>query len=240
MIVKLLGRKIGFKVFETRLQQLWVRKGIISLIDLGNEFFLVNFSHGDDQEYALTEGPWLIFDHYLTVCEWRPNFSPSTKSIERVAVWVRFSGLPIEYYDFKILSFIGHRSGRTVTVDKNILGQERGKYARLCVEVDLTKPLLAMFELKRQTYTIEYEGLHLLCPACGCFGHYLEGCAEKGAAVVAPAESTTRQDNDEGSSKPAVRPWLVVQKGRRPRRASVQNIESSQGKENSIGLGSRF
>lgn len=169
MIVKLLGRKIGFKVLETRLQQLWVRKGIISLIDLGNEFFLVNFSHGDDQEYALTEGPWLIFDHYLTVCEWRPNFSPSTKSIERVAVWVRFSGLPIEYYDFKILSFIGHRSGRTVTVDKNILGQERGKYARLCVEVDLTKSLLAMFELKRQTYTIEYEGLHLLCPACGCF-----------------------------------------------------------------------
>lgn len=47
-IVKLLGRKIGYKVLESRLKQ---------IIDLGNEFFLVNFSNEDDHKFALTKGP---------------------------------------------------------------------------------------------------------------------------------------------------------------------------------------
>jgi hypothetical protein len=70
--------------------------------------------------------------------------------------------------------------GSTVKVDKNTLMQERGKYARICVEVDLTKSLLAMFMIKGRKYNVEYEGLHLLCKTCGKFGHYSEGCPEKG------------------------------------------------------------
>ncbi|RZB83991.1 hypothetical protein D0Y65_032446 [Glycine soja] len=85
--VKLLGRKIRFKVLENRLKQMWVRKGIIHMIDVGNDFFLVLFSHPEDKAKAQTEGPWLIYDHYLVVREWSPNFHPSSKAIEKVAVW---------------------------------------------------------------------------------------------------------------------------------------------------------
>ena len=35
--LKLLGRKIGFKALESRLKQMWVRKGII-VIDIDNDF----------------------------------------------------------------------------------------------------------------------------------------------------------------------------------------------------------
>ncbi|PNX76780.1 hypothetical protein L195_g032739 [Trifolium pratense] len=75
-----------------------------------------------------------------------------------------------------MLHFIGNRIGRTVKVDRTTTTQARGKYARLCVEVDLTKPLLAMFQIKDRYYKVEYEGLHMLCLACGTFGHYKEGC----------------------------------------------------------------
>ncbi|GAU10508.1 hypothetical protein TSUD_420790 [Trifolium subterraneum] len=126
-----------------------------------------------------------IYDHYLTVKEWSPNFQPESDTIEEVAVWVRISGLPIEYYDSEILHFIGNRMGKTVKVDKNTLTQERGKYARLCVQVNLSKPLLAMFSIKDRKYKIEYEGLHLLCITCGRFGHYKEGCPNKGGAQQA-------------------------------------------------------
>ncbi|PNX57927.1 hypothetical protein L195_g058937, partial [Trifolium pratense] len=113
------------------------------------------------------EGPWMIYDHYLVVSAWSSNFDPASATVSKTAVWVRFSGLPIEYYDSRILHFIGNRIGKTVKVDKKTLLQERGKFARLCVEVDLSKPLLAMFELKGRHYTVEYEGLHLLCLSCG-------------------------------------------------------------------------
>lgn len=85
----------------------------------------------------------------LTVREWIPDFRPSYASIGRVAVWIRVSGFPIEYYDPKILHDIGNRIGRLVKIDMSTLLQERGKYARICVEVDLSKPLLAIFELKK-------------------------------------------------------------------------------------------
>jgi hypothetical protein len=64
------------------------------------------------------------------------------------AVRVRISGFLIEYYDDNVLHFIGNEIGQTVKVDKNMLMQVMGKYARLCVEVDLAKALLAMFTIK--------------------------------------------------------------------------------------------
>lgn len=81
-------------------------------------------------------------------------------------------GLPIEYYDSKVLSFIGNWIRKTMKVDKNTLMQEHGKYDMLFFEVDLTKPLLSMFTIKERKYKIEYEGLHPICINCGRFGHY--------------------------------------------------------------------
>lgn len=176
VIVKLLGRTIGFKALETRLQDMWIKNGIMSIADLENNFFLVKFSSKEDMNFALSEGPWLIYDHYLIVRKWAPNFDPDLETIGSAAVWVRLPKLPMEYYDEEILTWMGNRIGTTVKVDLTTSLQSRGKFARICVQVDLGKPLLAMYTLKERDYSIEYEGLHFLCLGCGRFGHYVEGC----------------------------------------------------------------
>ncbi|KAF7811664.1 putative ribonuclease H protein At1g65750 family [Senna tora] len=53
---------------------------------------------------------------------------------------------------------------------------ERGRFARICVEVDLSKHLLAKFTLRKKTRRIEYEGLHMICFSCGVYGHRKENC----------------------------------------------------------------
>jgi hypothetical protein len=234
VIVKLLGRRIGYKALETRLKQMWVRKGVINIIDLGNDYYLVAFTHEEDKNAAMSDGPWFIYDHYLTVREWSPNFHPASDTIKSVAVWIRVSGLPIEYYDTKVLNFIGNRVGKTVKVDKNTLQQERGKYARLCVEVNLTKPLLAMFSIKGRKYHIEYEGLHMLCITCGKFGHYREGCSNK----MKPQEASSGEKQDppttnggENNSE-AAGPWVVVQKQKRNRKTKEKDIPTTDGRRN--------
>ncbi|KAK2376903.1 zinc ion binding / nucleic acid binding protein [Trifolium repens] len=218
VIVKLLGRRIGYKALETRLKQMWVKKGIINIIDLGNDYYLVTFSHDFDHGTALMNGPWFIYDHYLTVKEWSPDFHPQSDTIKKVAVWVRISGLPIEYYDARVLKSIGNKIGSTVKVDKNTLMQERGKYARICVEVDLTESLLAMFMIKGRKYNVEYEGLHLLCKICGKFGHYSEGCPEKHKVGGVQQEGNgmgSQKDGVELSGSKVEGPWMVVQKQKR-------------------------
>ncbi|KAL4365378.1 hypothetical protein AHAS_Ahas07G0100100 [Arachis hypogaea] len=66
LIVKLVGRKIGYSVMK-RLENMWSGKGSIDVIDLGHDFYLVKFYSQEDLDYALLEGPWKIYDHYLAV-----------------------------------------------------------------------------------------------------------------------------------------------------------------------------
>ncbi|KAI9118707.1 hypothetical protein K1719_010152 [Acacia pycnantha] len=65
VIAKLLGRTIGYKLLLSILQSLWAKRGVISLINIGNRFFVVKLTNKDYLN-ALTGGSWMIFDHYLT------------------------------------------------------------------------------------------------------------------------------------------------------------------------------
>lgn len=56
------------------------------------------------------------------------------------------------------------------------LMMERAKFARVCVEVDLRKILVSKFKLNGRIYNVEYEGLHLVCFGCGCYGHKKDEC----------------------------------------------------------------
>ncbi|KAK2359720.1 zinc ion binding / nucleic acid binding protein [Trifolium repens] len=243
LIVQLLGRKIGFKPLETRLKQLWVRQGVINIVDLGYDYFLVTFTSEEDHTTAQVGGPWLIYDHYLAVREWSADFNPAVESVKSIAVWFRFSGLPIEYYDAKLLHVIGDRIGRSVKVDKTTLYQEHGKYARLCVEVDLTKPLLAMFTIKGRHYKVEYEGLHFLCLNCGIFGHYVEGCPKRSTESSKSGEnqgSETAKRGEHGQQPMVERPWTVVQKQRLPRKSKDHSNNNGGVNKEPNSKGSRF
>ncbi|KAL4327859.1 hypothetical protein AHAS_Ahas13G0142200 [Arachis hypogaea] len=54
----------------------------------------------------------------------------------------------------------------------------RGRFARICVEIDLTKKLIPRISVLGSTLNIEYEGLHLICFICGLYGHRSEDCSE--------------------------------------------------------------
>ncbi|KAI9127677.1 hypothetical protein K1719_000670 [Acacia pycnantha] len=47
----------------------------------------MKLTNKEDYLHALTGGPWMLFDHYLTVRPWEPAFQPMTASINKVAVW---------------------------------------------------------------------------------------------------------------------------------------------------------
>ncbi|KAI9110182.1 hypothetical protein K1719_018624 [Acacia pycnantha] len=86
LIVKLLGKEIGYKLLLSILQSLWAKKGVITLINIGNGFFVVKFTNKEDYSKALTGGPWMIFDHYLTVRPWEPLVRHEEEKAEIVVV----------------------------------------------------------------------------------------------------------------------------------------------------------
>ncbi|EEF46729.1 conserved hypothetical protein [Ricinus communis] len=68
---------------------------------------------------------------------------------------------------------VGSKIGKPIRIHDAIESVSRGKFARICVEVNLTKPLLAKFKLRRPIRKIEYE---LVCFDCGKCGHRKEDC----------------------------------------------------------------
>ena len=74
VVVKLLGRSIGYKVLCNRLEALWNMSHGFSVLDLENNYFLVHFKRESDAQHEPTQGPWIVLGHYLTVQPWSPHF----------------------------------------------------------------------------------------------------------------------------------------------------------------------
>lgn len=64
-----------------------------------------------------------------------------------MAIWVMLNELPVEYYDGEVLRQIGQALGKVLRVDTHTATEARGRYSRLCVQVDVSKPLITMVRI---------------------------------------------------------------------------------------------
>lgn len=179
LVVKLLGKRLGYNTMRDRLARTWKLGTGFEILDIGHDFFMVKFDDEADRAKVMDGGPWMIFDHYLTVQRWSHAFACPTAKIDKTMVWIRFPGLNLFYYDESILMAMATVVGKPVKVDNNTLNVRRGRFARVCVEVDLTKPVVGKVWLKDFWYKVEYEGLHRICSSCGCYGHLGRDCPSK-------------------------------------------------------------
>ncbi|CAL1413224.1 unnamed protein product [Linum trigynum] len=91
---------------------------------MDKDFFLVKL--GNDQDYfkALSDGPWVIFDHYLVVQQWTPAFRFTDKLPSTMVVWVQFPGFPVHFYHKDLLFSLGNLIGKAIKLDFHTLHQQ--------------------------------------------------------------------------------------------------------------------
>ncbi len=191
--------------------------------------------------HALLGGPWLIFGHYLITQPWDKDFDADKATINKVIAWIRVPGMSLHLYDKRVLRQIGRMVGKLVKIyyNTNLFG--RAKFARLAVEVDLTKPLVASFTFKEKIHKIVYEGFPRIFFYCGHFGHVIEHCSENPEASIVhnsvspdnhgASTGPNQQDNSGPTSAQPYGPWMLVQKrGRRITRnqSKGSNVTSSR------------
>nr|POE45788.1 uncharacterized protein CFP56_42917 [Quercus suber] len=128
------------------------------------------FSLKEDHDNVLIKGPWFIREHFLSIRPWEANFRLEEANIASVAIWVRLPRLPIEYYDLEALKEIGQAIGTVLRIDTHIASKARGRYAKLCIQVDIEKPIYTIMIGKFQQ-SVVYKGIGKLCFSCGRFGH---------------------------------------------------------------------
>ncbi|CAL1395202.1 unnamed protein product [Linum trigynum] len=230
LVVRLLGIKVGFNTICSRLRAQWRPTGTMEVRDLDEDCYLVKLNNDQDYFKALTDGPWVIFDHYLVVQQWTPKFKLSDPLPKTMIVWVQLPALKIHFYHKEVLTSLGNLIGRTIKLDYHTLTQQRAKFARLAVEVDLSKPLVPRIWLDDDWQKVEYENLPTVCFECGKIGHQSTDCpllrpsslmaivtAGGGDTQLAPTEETSE-------TKQGFGPWMLVS------RKSRRNSRENQGK----------
>ncbi|CAN1131199.1 hypothetical protein LINPERHAP1_LOCUS10240 [Linum perenne] len=72
---------------------------------------------------------------------------------------------------------IGDYIGKTVRLDLATKDGSQARYARVCVEVDLSRPLFGKYVIDDRVLRVEYESLENLCFFCGTYGHKMDCCS---------------------------------------------------------------
>ncbi|KAJ4839342.1 hypothetical protein Tsubulata_048483 [Turnera subulata] len=170
VVVKLLGRIVGYHTLCGRLQTLWKPSRPMKVVDLEEDFFLVRLNCEEDYYRALTGGPWIILGHALSVQPWDSTFRPSNGRVSQAVIWARFADFPPCWYNTEVLRASGNLVGGSMRVDANTKEAIGGKYARVAVEVNLTKPLRGIVEFDDMDFKVSYEGLPSVCYGCGSMG----------------------------------------------------------------------
>ena len=76
------------------------------------------------------------------------------------------------------LNLLWKPSGRIVCVDlgSHIAMEARGRYARLCIQVDINKPLIDTILIGKFEQPVMYEGIHEFCFSYGRIGNKKASC----------------------------------------------------------------
>ncbi|KAA8521066.1 hypothetical protein F0562_011782 [Nyssa sinensis] len=148
------------------------------------------------------------------------------------AMWIHFPGLPIEYYDEKVPLDNGKRLGKPLKIDETTATSSRGKYTRIFIEMDLTKPVRTKFQPDDRWYNLEMNlCFRFVLVVVGWIIskiivviHLGRSVMPMGKENVMPAIEVTSDERAlQSPTSPKYGSWLLVsKKGRRPLNMSKQ------------------
>ncbi|CAN0873707.1 hypothetical protein LINGRAHAP2_LOCUS10451 [Linum grandiflorum] len=123
--------------------------------------------------------------------QWCPQFVPEDATMNSLITWIRIEGLPLEYYQDDVLYPIVSQIGSPIRVDRQTAMVTRGKFARVCVEIELSKPLPPDVGVDGAWLKVVYEGIPSICRYCWHAGHTTETCHLKAAVEAMEDDQRT-------------------------------------------------
>lgn len=118
---------MDYHLMKDMLKKMWKLTRGFDIMDVDNGFFMVKCELLGDRDKIVSKGPWMLFDHYLTVARWTPNFASPLAKVEKTLVWIQFPGLCFLYYDESFLLELTSIVGTPIKVDSITLNVEMGE-----------------------------------------------------------------------------------------------------------------
>ncbi|TXG58564.1 hypothetical protein EZV62_016393 [Acer yangbiense] len=177
-------KRVNREAFMQVIGKIWkVSKGVNIESVLGNTFAF-HFGDESDLNRVLAGSPW-SFDNALLALE-RPvgKGTVDNLSFSHTDFWVQIHQIPLLCMTREIGGFLGGLIGLVLDVDRGSSGDCVGKFMRVRIRVDITRPLkrcLRVDILGDGTETVmvlRYERLPNHCFRCGMVNHTTTECTD--------------------------------------------------------------
>jgi len=204
LIGKLMAERIVPKeYFRVPLLKIWRPVGTVSFQVVGGNIFVTEFEEEGDKIRVMEGRPWIFYGNLISLAEFDGLTSPTAISFEHAVFWVRMYNLPLACMGKAAGQKIGASVGVVEAVDVHDDDPGWGKYLRVKIRLDLSKPLSRGRMLHIQDRSIwiafKYEKLPNYCYQCGVILHGQKCCHRDGSR----RSPGTEEDQPYG-------PWLRV------------------------------
>ncbi|XP_026442511.1 uncharacterized protein LOC113342068 [Papaver somniferum] len=169
-------------------------------------FFIIKLQSQADKDKLLNVEGW-FFDHQkLNLIEWFPGFDADKQRTSHASMWVKFPGLPLEFWIEKTLLAMEKSLGTPIVVDKRTLEHEYGHFSSVLVDINFAEMATDSIHVTVGGLDfwqpVEIQKKSKFCTKCKIIGHNDQECKKQtsNSSVQAPAQqkSNVNQSHTSG------------------------------------------
>ncbi|CAH9105275.1 unnamed protein product [Cuscuta epithymum] len=167
------GRFPGFKAVLELIKK-WGVPCKLKQHDKG--WIIFQFKNEEDRTKIISGGPYSSYGKALFLKVLSDDFEVDDEEFLKVPIWVKLPGLSVTLWNKEEISELASRVGVPIVADQVTLNKTRPNFARVLVEVDLSKPPVLQIPMiqpsgKKRTQFVKYEAYPNYCYECKSYGH---------------------------------------------------------------------
>ncbi|XP_058783376.1 uncharacterized protein LOC131658056 [Vicia villosa] len=223
LVLYALGCELSMHAVKNFMSKNWYFVQLPDMYYHEEGYFILRFNSFKDRDDVLMKGPYSIRNMPLLIREWRPEFNLQTDLLRTLPIWVKLPNLPLYLWGETSLNKIGSALGVPIVTDECTANRLRISYARIMVEMDITKDLPSEIIIRdnhgeKMRQAIEYEWRPVFCGSCQKFGHNCDKPKPKARIwqPKAPVEIKnsalpTEEEPPVTKTQPTISPLPVIQ-----------------------------
>jgi len=164
----------------TKLGKIWKMVHEWKLVPLGRGFYDFFFQNSTDLTRIWAAGSVSLQPGLLRLSQWTKDFHHDTQKQTHASLWIRLVALPQEYWRERTLKEIASAVGTPISIDATTCKRVFGHYARILVDIDLSKKIFDEILVEREGFAfkaeVQYERRPFFCHHCYAIGHDVTTC----------------------------------------------------------------